>query len=1421
MARFCKIFFLLLFLSVSLTAQYDNPSSSLGQSINFEHLAVEQGLSQNNITCILQDTYGFLWIGTEDGLNKYDGYKFTVFRHDPDDSSSLKSNWITSLYEDQSGVLWITTLGAGLFRFDRKKENFIHFKPPGLATTTIEQVVKYQNGTQDILWIAGYTGLFKIDLTTLKCIHYPHTDKGTPYDWILSMEVDPSGNVWIGTRGDGLHKFDPETEQYIHNRHDLLNPSGLNSNHITALHMDKSGILWIGTEGGGLNKFDPENNHFVHYQHDPGNLNSLSSNNILSIFEDKSGLLWVGTMEEGLNRFDRKTAQFTHVKANPGIENKLSDNTVVNIYEDNTGVLWIGTYDGLNKFDPNKTEFSSYKKIPGDTNSLCDNYITSIYESTYRDKKLLWVGTKNGLNIIDRLTGRVTSYQHDHSNASSIPSNKISSIFEDRSGTLWIGTLGDGLIKFNLNTKKFTQYSHDYDDPYSIRSNVILDVYEDKYGVLWIGTTPNGLSKFNRKTEKFISVGVRKRTMQIFEDKKGELWFATWPGLRKFDWASSEFEVYWRNREALNYPELNRHNCIHESRFGEKNILWVGSYNGLNKFDRNSGVFFTYSVEDGLPNNVINGILEDNQGNLWLSTNNGLSRFNYKTEEFRNFDVNDGLLSNQFYPGACYKSKDGEMFYGSAKGLISFYPDRLIQNPDLPNILITDFKLFNEPVLIKKEDNDNRGNIFSLPIHISLLNEIVLSYSENVFSFEFAALDYHSPQKNQYAYKMEGVDPEWVHTDASRRFATYTNLDPGEYTFTVKGSNNDGVWNEEGTSIKVIITPPWWQTNLAYMFYVFFVGLIVLGFWRFQINRLRIKQQMEMQNFEAEKLREVDKLKTRFFANISHEFRTPLTLIKGPVKQIMDGEFTGNLKQKCKMILRNSDRLLGLINQILDLSKLESGEIKLQVAETDIIKYFKGIVLSFSSLAESKKVDLNFTSSENSLMGYVDRDKLEKIVTNLLSNAFKFTPEGGVVEVSIPPLPAASALTKGGTRGVEIVVSNTGPHIPPDQLKKIFDRFYSAPLDRNTFKDSNGKTNYPTGHSNNNYKKDGEGTGIGLALTKELVEVCHGDISVSSIPNKNTTFVVSIPITKDCFQEDEIVESTPQISPLTKGGLRGVTESIQETTNFRGEEPISQNHSPGSGLPSPLLLIVEDNPDVTSYICSFMENDFRLITAENGKIGLKKTLDKYPDLIISDVMMPEMDGFELCQKIKSDERISHIPVILLTAKADLNSKIEGLEFGADDYINKPFEADELKVRLKNLIEQRKKLREKFTRLIELQPNEITVTSIDEDFLKRLMTTFEIHISEPDFSTEQCAKEIGMSRSSLNRKLQALTNNSTHDFIRTLRLKRAAQLLKKAGSTVAEIAYSVGFNNTSHFAKAFRQHFGQSPSDFINKNSISK
>jgi signal transduction histidine kinase/ligand-binding sensor domain-containing protein/DNA-binding response OmpR family regulator/photosystem II stability/assembly factor-like uncharacterized protein len=1706
------------------------------QDIKFEHISVEQGLSHSTVQCILQDSRGYMWFGTEEGLNKYDGYKFTIYKHNPDDPYSLSHNNIRSLYEDKSGVLWIGTDDEGLNQFDREKEQFIHYlhdpmNPKSVQSNRITQIYESNVGEKDVLWIGTNEGLDQFNRQTGE------------FKYCISESIinviteDPSGELWIGTFDNGLYKLDREQEKFINYLHHPDIPNNLGDN-IQSTYADKSGMIWIGVENEGLKRFNPETRQVTNFRYDPGNSHSLSNNTVNTIYQDKSGVLWIGTRLGGLNKFDHVKEQFIRYQNDPGNPYSLSDNSISCLYEDRSGVLWIGTWGGINKFDPQKQKFSHYRNNPGNINSLSNNFVTAIYESNFGGKEILWIGTKGGgLNKLDRRTGQYTHYKHDPENPNSLSNNIVMAITESccpEREKLWIGTY-DGLNEFDPITEQFTSYTHDSDNTHSISSNIISAICENKSGILWIGTQSGGLNKFNPKTKQFTQLGPTQYPIQaLVEDNRGVLWIATTKGLAKLEPETEQF-IYYRhdtnNPNSISYDQVS---SIYETRYGADDVLWIGTTRGLNKFNRKTEKFTQYTEKDGIANNVINGILEDKNGNLWISTNKGLSNLIPKNIRFENFDVNDGLQSNQFNRGACFQNKNGEMFFGGINGFNAFYTDSIEYNQQIPNVVITDFQILNKqvdiqkdeyqrrsiktidfvnseigwlagddillktenggqtwsalpldlgwgiqmidfindsvgwavaqkfddykiiktldggqtwlirkrfednyspnsfcvvsdsvvymaglisqtrypsgriiktldggnswiditpendrwdfysiaildsdigivsgkswgldgivrtfdggktwneeivPYLIKIDDlqfvNDSLGyflaenhllfntddtysswnlkargvisyhaldnntvfaikdgkvmrsldrgftweekysdatdltlikfvdystgwivgsngtifktvdggdswinqsitieqgtlqntNVLSTLKPISHKGEIELSYEENFLSFEFAALDYHSPQKNLYAYKMEGIDPDWVYTDASRRFATYTQLDPGEYIFKVKGSNNDRIWNDQGTSIKIIITPPWWRTNLAYAIYVIFFGVLVFGTWRMQLRRLRLNQQLKMEHFEAEKLREVDHLKSRFFANISHEFRTPLTLIKGPVKQMLSGEFKENTKEQFRMILRNSDRLLGLINQLLDLSKLESGRMALQVAKTDLAKFIKGLVLSFSSLAESKKITLNFVANDNSIVGYIDQDKLEKIITNLLSNAFKFTPVGGDIVVNVKKHPPESPLDRGdesvsplvkGDKGgcknansqfpipdsdfVEITITNTGPGIPPDRLEKIFDRFYQV---------------------DDSVTRHQEGTGIGLALTKELVELHHGTINVECRgmarhahddpeSDTKTIFTVQLPISKEHYKPEEILETEDRKPEAEKHMLSDSIpdEDIGYHIPDTEEQSESSGRSPAPGLPSPLVLVVEDNPDVTTYIRSFLDQDYRIITATNGKEGWKQAGKEYPDLIISDVMMPEMDGFELCHKIKSDENTSHIPIILLTAKADMGSKIEGLEFGADDYISKPFDDKELRVRVKNLIEQRKKLREKFSLTIEIKPGEIAATSMDEQFLKRLLDVFENHVEDGDFSTEDFAREVGMSRSNLHRKLQALTNQPTHEFLRTLRLKRAAHLLKKSTGSVTEVAYSVGFNNLSHFTKIFRQQFGQTPSEFANKN----
>jgi len=1383
--KYSIIFKLSLFIFLHLPNQFliaDQKNLTLFKpnDVNFEHLTVDDGLSQNSIYCILQDKQGFMWFGTDGGLNKYDGYKFVVYKHDNENPQSISNNTIVSLFEDQLGYLWIGTYD-GLNRFDTKNESFTQFHhdpkiPNSLSSGVVLSIYEDRN---EVLWVGtDGGGLNMFDREKEQFIHFinnPMNPNSLSNNQVRSIYEDHFGILWIGTEGGGLNKLDRENKNFTRYQHDARNLHSLSDDEVWVLYEDHNRIFWIGTHGG-LNRFNRENETFTRFQHDSKKLNSLSDDVVLSIIGDQKGALWIGTNSGGLNKFDREEKKFTHFKHKPQNTKSISANRIRSLFSDRAGVLWIGTDGGgLNKLDEKSEKFVHYKHELNNINSLSANGVRSLFED--RDG-ILWIGTDWGLNKFDRENGKFTQYHHDSDNPKSLSSDRIRVIYEDSDGILWIGTNGGGLNKFDRENEFFTHYQHEPNNFNSLSGGVVWSLCEDRFGTLWIGTYIHGLNKFDRKKEKFIHyhwdpdnpTSLSDNLIRtIFEDHNGVLWIGTDKGLNQFNPEAGNFTRYQYDPEDPNSLSNNRVRSIFEDDTG---ILWVGTYGGgLNKFDRENEGFKQFKVRDGLPDDVIYGILNDNHGNLWLSTNNGISKFNVQKTEFRNYDIGDGLQSSEFNGGAFHMShRTGEMFFGGVNGFNIFHPDDIQDNTFIPPVVFTTFKRYNT--------NDIAGK----PIvekGISAKKEIVISYTDNILTFEFAALNYRNSTKNQYAYKLEGFTDNWIHL-GNERWITFTNLDPGEYTLHVKGSNNDNVWNEEGTSLKITILSPWWFSNIAYFIYIIFGISMVYFLRRYELNRQGLKHSFEIEHVETEKLKEIDKMKSRFFASISHEFRTPLTLIMGPIQQLLSEKFKGNIKEQYQLILRNSSRLMQLINQLLDISKLEAGKMNLHTKKENIITLLKGLTTSFESLAKQKNIELIFQSEENETLIYYDSDKLEKIFTNLLSNALKFTPQGGKVHVTIK-FSKTIPKSKNEDNFILITVADTGPGISPEIKDKIFDRFFQI---------------------ENSYKEENIGSGIGLALTKELVELHHGSISVESIPGKGSTFFVKLPVGKLHLKPEEIVNELQNEISSEFDMQQSINSDIEIADKVSSQK--DEN----------IILVVEDNPDMQCFICNQIDHEFQTFTAIHGKEGFTKASECIPDLIITDVMMPEMDGYEFCKKIKMDERTSHIPVIMLTAKALSENKVEGLETGADDYLVKPFDAKELNVRIKNLINQRKKLRERFGKEIKLQPKDITITSTDEKFMQRVMDIVEINISNPDFSVNMLINEIGLSRMQLHRKLRSLTDQSTNEFIRTIRLKRAALLLKKHSGNISEIAYEVGFNNPAYFSECFKKQFGVLPSDYV-------
>ncbi len=1026
---------------------------------------------------------------------------------------------------------------------------------------------------------------------------------------------------------------------------------------------DHYGFLWFATLHAGLLRFDRNKNQFTYYTNKAEDNTSISGNSIRVVFEDSQNRLWIGTYDTGLNLYDRDKDNFIRIRKSYNREG-LNDNGIYSILEDRSGLLWFGTWaGGLNKYGQ-KYKFKTYSHNPDDQNSLGGNEVYAIYVDKYNE---LWIGTEvAGIDRIDKSRKKVTHYTYNPSDPGSISSNAVYTICEDKNGNIWAGTGGKGLNKFNRQSGKFTRYKNIPGDPNSLANNIVSQIRCDSKGNIWIGMS-EGIDKYIPDEDKFIhyrhkendsSSLDRNLVYSLYVDRMDNLWAGTnGGGLYKYDRTVGDFRKY------IFFPRGNSVNTVSVIFQDRNGDYWAGTNGGIVKFGAGNGPFKAYTKENGLIDNVVNGILEDISGNLWISTGKGLSRFNPVNETFTSYDATSGLQGTEFNTWAYFRSAAGRMYFGGTNGLTSFDPSEIKDNQHIPEMLINNINLLHREVAIGYDSVFGRT---ILEKTISETKQIELNYDENIISFEILALDFKNPRGNKYAFRLEGFDKEWTYKDASQRYVTYTNLNPGKYIFCIRGSNSDGVWNEVGTQLTLIVRHPWWGTWWAYSLYLIIFITVFAGSTRFYLNRKVLRNQLKLEHEHAIKLAEVDRIKSNFFTNISHEFRTPLTLIMGPSDNIIKGSAPEEIKNEAETIKRNAGRLLRLINQLLDLSKLDEKKLKLHAAEANLVSFIKGIVMSFEAFAERKDLNLSIQASKNDISLYFDRDKMEHIITNLLSNAIKFTLKGGSISVKIIEKDKDTILIK---------INDTGIGIPESEIPKLFDRFYQV---------------------DNSQTREYEGSGLGLALTKELVELHHGLISVESkVENPKTRkpgwteFTIELPRGEYHLTEDEILKKPETIENHDLPELEEV--EIQVPVNEEAEG-IDENKNDKT-----IVLIVEDNKDMREYIREILNNTYFVEEAINGEQGVRKAEKIIPDLIISDIMMPRMDGNQLTRILKNEEKTSHIPIILLTAKSEHDSKIEGLETGADDYLTKPFDTDELMVRIKNLIENRRKLQDKFKR----------------------------------------------------------------------------------------------------------------------------
>jgi signal transduction histidine kinase/ligand-binding sensor domain-containing protein/DNA-binding response OmpR family regulator len=1337
---------------------------------NFSKLDTYTGLSHNQVSAILKDPEGFIWFGTMSGLNRYDGYSCKVYRNKHNDSASLTDNYILSLYELPYGKMWVETR-SGSCIYDSHTENFdgdynSYLHTLGLPPGKVVKIVKGTNGRYWFLYESHelylYTG------TQKKAAPFRQKLPINPADKITSIKETKDGKLWLLCQNGLLQAYDMKENKIVFSSATVPK---LNKAYPDNLFVDKDGDIWLWHYTGGVLLFNPQRNSFMEF-----NVNSfpsrLNSNLVSQIVQDNNGVIWVATDHGGVTLIDkRNNFKTSYLLSDPKDPQSLSHNSITTLYKDDIGIIWLGTYkQGINYINSNIVQFQYHHYLGSDSKSLPYDDVNRFVEDRWGN---IWIGTNGGgLIYFDRKNNTFKQYLHDPNNKNSLSSNVIVSLCIDHQGLLWIGTYFGGLNSFD--GKEFRQYRHNENEPSSLANDNVWEIVEDREHNLWIGTLGSGLDLFDRKTDRFQHYPFNEEKpvpsfpnyiSAILQDRKGNLWIGAEYGVAVIE-RNKTTPAFYRHTNDTNSLSSNNVICLLED---SKGNIWIGTREGLNLFNEKTKNFQVFTIADGLPDNLILNILEDDHETLWLSTPTGLCNAVPKQNGGRTafsiigYDEMNNVQNHEFNDNAALKTKAGELIFGGPSGFNIIDPDKIQKPLNHSRIVFTGLQILNNNI----EPGELINKRVLLQQSLPYLQSINLKYKENVFSIEFASLDFAHGTREKYAYMLQGFNSDWLYADGNQRRATYTNLGPGHYNFKVKVLNRDGLWSDVKT-LQIVIEPPFWRTPIAYIIYVLCAAGLLLLWRRITLDRMHMRFEVQQQRREAERAHTLEQLKTKFFTNVSHEFRTPLSLIISPLDRIIKQTSDQEQKNQLNLVQRNAKRLLNLVNQLLDFRKIEVQEMKLHPSIGDIILFIGEISHSFMDIAEKKNIRFSFSTNIDRLEIYFDKDKIEKILLNLLSNAFKYTHDHGMVGLHLIYNPAVNN-EEDGTLAIEI--KDTGIGIPPDQHEKIFERFF--------------QTDMPESMVN-------QGTGIGLAITKEFVKLHNGIITVKSEPDKGTCFTVLLPAKK-------IYEAATR------------TSTIPTAVEDGGQIILEESHKGGK---KKTILIVEDNEDLRFYLKDNLKVQYLVEEATNGKEGWEKTKQLYPDLVVSDIMMPLMDGVELARKIKTETLTAHIPVILLTAMGSEEKQLEGLKVGVNDYITKPFTFEILASRIRNLLMQQKLLQKRFQKQIEVNPAEVTVTSVDEKFLQQALDVVEKNMDNPEFSVEDFSRDMHMDRSTLYRKIYSLTGKAPIEFIRSIRLKRAAQLLNKSGMSVAEVAYEVGFSKPKTFTKFFKEEFKVLPSQYV-------
>lgn len=1316
-----------------------------------KRLGISNGLSNNSVRCIYQDKRGFIWLATYDGLNRYDGREFKVFRNKIGDSTSLPHNYIYTLFEDADQQFWVGT-GRGLAIFNHSLQRFAPVYFYRYTSTVAEKVEISVNSIQGDASGNMYIGTSGWGLLNRKsgekiCRTIPLVNGTTlTADYNVSGIVVEGASVWVFVGGQGLAVFDATTQSLR-----IVNPEIRFAN---CLFADTTGEIWVGAESGLYQFSTVQKKYTLHLSDKAGQLND---HNVTSIGADGHQQLWIGTDRGGISVYNRETRQFRYIESGDGSD-KLSSETVSSILKDKESRIWIGTIKGgCNIIDVQKGRFTSISRQPFSKNTLPVSTVYSFCEDRDRD---LFIGTDGGgLSVWNRVTNRFTNYNHQPGDPGSLSHNSVTRILQDHTGVIWVATYGGGISLFNKATGRFVPVPFiDERSGYEIKNISLL--YEDRQQNIWASAFNDGnFYLYDRQLNKFLLFDPGLTNLiSMLEDRKGNLWVGNSSLLVKIDRVQKKHISY-----SIGRPVRS----IFEDKAGR---FWLGTEGGgLLLFDRDKGQLIErFSDADGLCNNGVLNILEDSAGHLWMSTFYGLSQFDFSSRVFKNYYQSDGLQSNQFSYRAAAQLSNGELVFGGINGFSVFKPEQIVPRSYMPQVYLTNILVYGKPVA--------EVSGFLQPVTNDGISKLVVPYDQAVFNFSFTALEYTSPEKIKYGYFLEGWDKNWNYSGNINNI-NYNNLAEGSYTLHLKSTNVNGEWNEQETLLKLVILPPWYRSWWAYLIYMTGAGFLIWLYLRYRSTQAHLKYKMKLTELNAEKEKEINEKRQSFFTNITHEFRTPLTLIINPLKDLVNG------KQKAEsgdieLVYRNARRLLSLVDQLLLFRKTESETGKLQVTKLDTRQMGEETFSFFIQQARSKGIRYTYECPDQLPAVYGDREKLQIVFYNLLSNALKYTPADGQVSFRI---------WEEGDR-VLAEVADSGPGIPPETGSRLFEKFYQV---------------------NKKEAKAKAGFGIGLYLVKQLVDEHKGEIWYDSTPGKGTRFFMALKTGYQHFGDIPVGETSGEsehelLDEIIAGGepvpvLKWQTDGL--------ESVVSEKHS---------ILITDDNPQMRSYLAQVFKDDFIVYEAGSGEEAIKMAAELMPDIIISDVVMENGSGIEFCKMVKDTASLSHIPFVLITGSFSQESKLKGIESGADDYITKPFEKDMLVARVQSLIKKQQNLQKYFYNEITHQQNTLNISGEYKEFLESCIAAVERNLDKDDFNIQVLAQDMGMSHSKLYKKIKTISGQSANAFIRYIRLRKAAELFINSDYNINETAFYVGIKDIKYFREQFTRTFGMKPSEYIEK-----